>query len=161
MQGYDRNQNVVDTFVGIYQELIAAGYTEDKAQAEAHDRVELASEVIEEVLAVLRNDGWYVGVRHVVPVNVIENYDMLLESSLKKILWDLGMDINNMPYRQSEGVYVAFNGRQETGEYIEGSERIDDDWIKSGYSSPGADLEHAERKHGKAHRRDLERMGRT
>lgn len=174
----DYQQNYVELYEGLYEEAILEGKTMDQAQSVAHDKVNFVKELIEGVCFTMEEGyytdenglpdengnhfeegSWYCGIRLSRLLSDISKFEELDEDSKKQALYNYGFD-TNMPYRYKEGYHPVEDGPPVYGKFVEGSERLDQDWCMSARASMEAILEFQGIRHGREHKRDLELMSR-
>lgn len=174
------HNKLVELYEEIYEEALAKGLTSDAAQVEAHTKVSHCKEIIEGVSFDLEegywanSDGypveegsisadhfvegsWYCGIRFSKLTGNISHWDELDDASKELALYNHGFDIN-MPWRVKVGYHPVPGTAPVYGEFVEGSERLDYEWIHSGKSSMEAIIEFEGITRGADHKRDLLNM---
>lgn len=181
-------QKYVELYSNLYEGFVLDGINTDRAQALAHAAVDHAKEIIEGVLydleygceywvnenneviseedafgggdsrLVKEKGDWYCGIRYVFPLEVIADWNVMSDGVKESRLHELGFD-TNMPWKEDEGEFVC-GGKRMSGQYVVGSERIDNYWTSSKYASMEAILENQGIRHGEDHKRTLESMNR-
>lgn len=147
-----RHQLYVDLFVELQNDFLAAGYNDRKAFQMAHAKVEHVKEIIEDSLEEL--SSFYCDIRQVIPLKHIQGWWIKSEGEKAQVLYSLGINVQ-APWRERSGLQRGVDGKPTEGLYVEGSERVDPDWIASGHASWEAELRLQEIKHGGEHAYEL------
>jgi hypothetical protein len=156
---YKLQQQYMELYEYLYKEMIESGMKADKAQNLAYAKTEHTKNIIESTLEELDKDSWYCGIRLSKRIQDIPNWDNLTYQEKELCLYNLGFDVR-LPWRLKYGYHPKLEGAPEQCWFVEGSELISTEWMKTGRASMEAILQHETVKRGYNHRRDLERLNR-
>jgi len=148
-----REENYVNLYQELYNDLVTQGMDDPLAQELAYSRVELAKDIIEDVID--ETSSFYCSVRKTLPIQQLEGWWDKTEEEKKAISYHLGFDIR-LPWKEEVINYREGNMVVE-GMCIIGSERVDEEWAKSGFMTWEAELQRSEVVHGAAFAKELER----
>ena len=132
MEEVSQNENIIEEYNELYNELVTGGMTHEEAFQEVVKVKQMESIYRDQITGEEADRGITIRLQYSKAdiLSIVPNYNQLSEKEKNNFMWLLGFNTRKAHLFEEERYHINLSGQRVYGTVIYGTERMDKEWLK-------------------------------